>query len=308
MHYLSFNEAMKARFGRKMYKLSLDGGMTCPNRDGTLGTGGCIFCSGAGEFAAKGAGDINLQLEEAKKRVEKKAKDAGYIAYFQSFTNTYASPERLRELYFPVVHHPEVMVLDIATRPDCLGPEVLEVLGELAKIKPLWVELGLQTIHPETARRIHRGYELPVYDEAVRNLHAIGAEVITHQIIGLPGETEAQMLETAAYIGRSGVEGVKFHLLHIIRHTELEKAYRDGEAAVLSMEKYFEILAGCLEQIPPEMVVHRLTGDGDKRTLVAPLWSADKKNVLNSLNRYFDSVNLKQGAKWQRNCRGTNCP
>ena len=295
-HYLSFNQAMRARFGRKMYKLSLDGGFTCPNRDGTLGNRGCIFCSGAGEFAAKQTGDITAQLNTAKALVAHKAKDAGYIAYFQSFTNTYAAPDRLRELYLPVVHHPDVAVLDIATRPDCLGAEVLEVLAELAKVKPLWLELGLQTIHPETAEFIRRGYDLPVFDEAVKNLHAIGAEVIVHQIIGLPNETEEMIYETAEYIGRSGADGVKFHLLHVIEHTDLAKLYRAGEFEVLTMERYFELLAGCIRRIPKDMVVHRLTGDGDKRTLIAPLWSGNKKQVLNSMNKYFAEIGLEQGS------------
>jgi len=297
MHYNSFNNTMRARFGRKMYKLSLDGGFTCPNRDGTLGTRGCIFCSGSAEFAAKQTGDITAQLEAAKALVADKAKDAGFIAYFQSFTNTYASPQRLRELYLPVVQHPDVAVLDIATRPDCLSEGVLEVLAELAAVKPLWVELGLQTIHPKTAQMIRRGYELPVFDKAVRDLHAIGAEVIVHQIIGLPYETEEEIYETARYIGTSGADGVKFHLLHVIEHTDLAELYRAGDFEVLTMERYFELLAGCIERIPTEMVVHRLTGDGDKRTLIAPLWSGNKKHVLNSMNRYFDEIGLVQGSK-----------
>ena len=255
-----------------------------------------IFCSGAGEFAAKQAGGITDQLNAAKSLVADKAKDAGFIAYFQSFTNTYASPARLRELYLPVVNHPDVAVLDIATRPDCLSPEVLEVLAELAKVKPLWVELGLQTIHPQTAGFIRRGYDLPVFDEAVRSLHNIGAEVIVHQIIGLPHETEQQIYETAEYIGRSGADGVKFHLLHVIEHTDLAELYRAGEFEVLSMERYFELLAGCIRRIPANMVVHRLTGDGDKRTLIAPLWSGNKKAVLNSMNKYFDEIRLEQGS------------
>ena len=295
-HYLSFNQAMRQRFGRKMYKLSLDGGFSCPNRDGKLDTRGCIFCSGAGEFAAKQTGSITEQLNNAKGLVADKAKDAGYIAYFQSFTNTYASPDRLRELYLPVVNHPDVAVLDIATRPDCLGPEVLEVLAELAAVKPLWVELGLQTIHPETAQFIRRGYDLPIFDEAVKNLHAIGTEVIVHQIIGLPNETEEMIYETAEYIGRSGADGVKFHLLHVIDHTDLAKLYRAGEFEVLTMERYFERLAGCIRRIPEDLVVHRLTGDGDKRTLIAPLWSGNKKMVLNSMNKYFDEIELEQGS------------
>ena len=298
-HYLSFNQAVRARFGRKMYKLSLDGGFTCPNRDGKLGTRGCIFCSGAGEFAAKQTGDITMQLNNAKALVADKAKDAGFIAYFQSFTNTYASPARLRELYLPVVRHPDVAVLDIATRPDCLSDAVLQVLGELAAVKPLWVELGLQTIHPDTATFIRRGYDLPVFDEAVQKLHAIGAEVIVHQIIGLPYETEEMIYDTASYIGRSGADGVKFHLLHVVEHTDLAKLYRKGDFETLTMERYFELLAGCIRRIPPETVVHRLTGDGDKRTLIAPLWSGNKKHVLNSMNRYFDQIGLEQGSASQ---------
>lgn len=294
-HYLSFNNAMRTRFGRKMYKLALDGGFTCPNRDGTLGTRGCIFCSGSDEFAAKSSGDITEQLNTAKALIAHKAKDAGFIAYFQSFTNTYADPDRLRALYLPVAQHPDVAVLDIATRPDCLGSEVLEVLRELAQIKPLWVELGLQTIHPDTASFIRRGYELKAFDEAVRNLHSIGAEVIVHQIIGLPHETERQIWETAEYIGKSGADGVKFHLLHVIEGTDLARLYRAGAFETLTMERYFALLAGCIERIPPEMVVHRLTGDGAKRTLIAPQWSANKKHVLNSMNRYFDEIGLEQG-------------
>lgn len=297
MHYNSFNNAMRTRFGRKMYKLALDGGFTCPNRDGTLGTRGCIFCSGSDEFAAKPTGCITEQLNAAKALVAGKAKDAGYIAYFQSFTNTYASPARLRELYLPVAQHPDVAVLDIATRPDCLSDEVLDVLAELAAGKPLWVELGLQTIHPETAALIRRSYDLEVFDKAVQSLHNIGADVIVHQIIGLPGETEQQIWETAEYIGRSGADGVKFHLLHVIEGTDLAPMYRAGAFETLTMEAYFALLAGCIERIPPRMVVHRLTGDGAKRTLIAPQWSANKKAVLNAMNRYFDEIGLEQGSK-----------
>ena len=195
-----------------------------------------------------------------------------------------------------MVQHPDVAVLDIATRPDCLSDAVLQVLGELAAVKPLWVELGLQTIHPDTATFIRRGYDLPVFDEAVEKLHAIGAEVIVHQIIGLPYETEEMIYETAEYIGRSGADGVKFHLLHVVEHTDLAKEYRAGSFAVLTMERYFELLAGCIRRIPKHMVVHRLTGDGDKRTLIDPLWSGNKKHVLNSMNRYFDEIGLEQGS------------
>lgn len=296
MYYHTFNDEMKRRYGRKMYKLSLDGGFTCPNRDGTLGTRGCIFCSGAGEFASKNRGDLAAQIEEAKERLGDKAKSAGYIAYFQSFTNTYAPVEHLREVFTPVIRHPEIEILDIATRPDCLGPEVLELLGELNAIKPVWVELGLQTIHEDTARFIRRGYDLKVFDEAVKNLKAMGIEVIVHQIIGLPGETPEMIWETARYIGQSGADGVKFHLLHVLRGTDLAALYEAGQVEVLTLEAYIDLLIGCIQCLPKEMTVHRITGDGDKKALLAPLWSGDKKRVLNAINKAFQERDVEQGS------------
>ena len=295
MYYHTFSDEMIRRYGRKMYKLSLDGGFTCPNRDGTIGTRGCIFCSGAGEFAAKNHGDLTAQIDNAKAIIGDKAKNAGFIAYFQSFTNTYAPVERLRELYLPVIHHPDIEILDIATRPDCLGPEVLELLKELNRVKPVWVELGLQTIHEETAKFIRRGYDLNVFDEAVRNLKAIGVEVIVHQIIGLPGETPEMIWDTARYIGTSGAHGVKFHLLHVLRGTDLAMLYEAGAFEVLTLEEYIELLIGCIQRLPREMVVHRITGDGDKKTLLAPLWSGEKKRVLNTIHRVFRERDLEQG-------------
>ena len=295
MGYHSFNDEMHRRFGRKLYKLSLDSGMTCPNRDGTLGDRGCLFCSGAGEFAASGEGGIDAQIARARARVASKAKDAGYIAYFQSFTNTYAPPERLRALYLPVAQREEISVVDIATRPDCLGPEVLEVLAEVNRIKPVWVELGLQTIHPDTAARIRRGYDLPCFDRAVTDLRARGMDVIVHQILGLPGEDRARMLETTDYIAHAGVQGIKFHLLHVLRGTDLAALYERGEVEVLTMEAYIDLLAECVEHLPPDLTVHRLTGDGDKRTLIAPLWSGDKKRVLNAIRREFARREVEQG-------------
>lgn len=303
MYYHTFNGEMRRRYGKKMYKLSLDGGMTCPNRDGTLGTGGCIFCSGSGEFAAKHGEDAAAQIERAKQIVGIKAKNAGFIAYFQSFTNTYAPVDRLRALYTPVLAHPDIEVLDIATRPDCLGSEVLELLAELNRRKPVWVELGLQTIHPETARLIRRGYDLPVFDRAAAQLKAIGVEVIVHQILGLPGETARQMYETASYIGHSGADGVKFHLLHVLRGTDLADLYAAGAFQTLTLEEYTDLLAGCIARIPREMVVHRITGDGDKRTLIAPLWSGDKKRVLNTIQNEFMRRNLQQGSLFTENQR-----
>ena len=303
MRYLSFDQAMRRRFGTKIYKLSLDAGFGCPNRDGTLGTRGCSFCSarGSGEFAASAWLPIEEQLACARARVAHKNPGGKYIAYFQSYTNTYAPPERLRSLFSAAAAPEDIVALDVATRPDCLGPEVLEVLAELAQRKPLWVELGLQTIHPETARAIRRGCSLPVFDEAVRNLHAAGAEVIVHQILGLPGETPAQMVETARYIADSGAEGIKLHLLHILDDADMYEDYLAGRVRPLEKEEYFAVLSACLRVLPPDMVIHRLTGDGDKRHLIAPLWSADKKRVLNDMNRYFEQHDVIQGSDWVSN-------
>ena len=303
MRYHSFDRAMRGRFGCKVYKLSLDGGFGCPNRDGTVGARGCSFCSarGSGEFAASAWLPIEEQLACARARVAHKYPGGKYIAYFQSYTNTYAPPERLRSLFSAAAAPEDIVALDVATRPDCLGPEVLEVLAELAQRKPLWVELGLQTIHPETARAIRRGYSLPVFDEAVRNLHAAGAEVIVHQILGLPGETPAQMVETARYIADSGAEGIKLHLLHILDDADMYEDYLAGRVRPLEKEEYFAVLSACLRVLPPDMVIHRLTGDGDKRHLIAPLWSADKKRVLNDMNRYFEQHDVIQGSDWVSN-------
>ena len=288
--YRTLNSYLRQRFGCKVYKLALDGGMTCPNRDGTLGSRGCIFCSGSGEFA-EGGTDIAAQLERAKRRVAAKVgPDARYIAYFQSFTNTYAPAERLEALFTAAMEPEDVVALSVGTRPDCLPPAVLDLLERLNRRKPVFVELGLQTIHPETARYIRRDYDLPIYDEAVRALKSRGLEVVTHMIVGLPGESREMAVETARYIGQSGAGGIKIHLLHVLRGTDLAAEYEAGRVPVLTMEDYLETVAACLRVLPPEMVIHRLTGDGDKRTLLAPLWSADKKTVLNALNRALRDV------------------
>ena len=295
MYWNNLNNYLRERYGTKVYKLALSSGCSCPNRDGALGDRGCVFCDGAGAFAA--AGDIQTQLSAAKARVAAKAgKDARYIAYFQSFTNTYGPVERLRELYMEAIALEDVVALSIATRPDCLGPEVLAMLSELNRVKPVWVELGLQTIHPETARYIRRGYELPVYEEAVAKLHALGITVVTHQILGLPGETADMMTETAQYIGQSGADGVKFHLLHVLQGTDLATDWQAGRFQVLSLEDYIAVLEMCIRRIPREMVVHRLTGDGAKRDLLAPLWSGDKKWVLNAIHSAFLRDNVEQGS------------
>lgn len=295
MYWNSLGSWLRTQYGRKVYKLSLSSGCSCPNRDGTLDTRGCIFCDGAGAFAEHG--DIPAQLAAARRRVAAKAgDDPRFIAYFQSFTNTYAPVERLRTLYTAAMEPEDVVALSIATRPDCLPPEILTLLEELSRQKPVWVELGLQTIHPESAAYIRRGYDLPVFDRAVRQLKEVGVTVVVHQILGLPGETEDMMAATARYIGVSGADGVKFHLLHVLRGTDLARDWAAGRFACLEQEAYIAALESCLRNIPREMVVHRLTGDGAKRDLLAPLWSADKKRVLNAIHQAFQRDDLDQGS------------
>lgn len=285
VQYYSLNRYLKDTFGEKVYKLALDAGFTCPNRDGTLDTRGCIFCSGAGsgDFAECRSLSVTEQIARARQRVAGKIKNGKYIAYFQAFTNTYAPVERLREVYEEALMQPDIVALSVATRPDCLPEDVVRLLEELNRIKPVWVELGLQTIHEKTAEYIRRGYPLAVYDDAVRRLKHVGLTVITHIILGLPGETEEEMKQSVSYVGASGADGIKLQLLHVIRGTDLEKEYRAGKFQTLELEEYVKLVTDCLELLPEHMVIHRMTGDGDKRTLVAPLWSADKKRVLNAL-------------------------
>ena len=295
-HYTALSPYLKDRFGCKVYKLSLSAGCTCPNRDGTAGTRGCIFCSGSGEFAASGTASIPEQLEQAKFILGKKAKNAKFIAYFQDFTNTYGAPSRLEPLFDAAIEPSDVVALSIATRPDCLPEEILAMLSRLRAKKPVLVELGLQTMHEKTAAYIRRGYPLPVFEQAVGNLHALGLEVVAHMILGLPGETPEMMEKTARYLGALGVDGVKLHLLHVLRGTDLEAEYRAGRFQTLELNDYLTILERCIENLPPRVVLHRLTGDGAKRDLIAPLWSADKKRVLNEINRRFDADGVFQGS------------
>ncbi len=285
------NDYCREKFGKKLYKLSLDGGFTCPNRDGTKGTGGCIFCSslGSGDFSAKG-NDINEQIEKAKGLVSHKNKNGGYIAYFQSFTATYAPVGRLRELFYEAIFHPDIDVLSVATRPDCLGDDVIELLGELNKIKPVWVELGLQTAKKESADYIRRGYENVEYINAVKRLHEKNIYVITHMIIGLPGETLGDMIETLRLITENKSDGIKLQLLHILKDSDLYSEYLKGNVRALSEEEYINILKALLPLIPEQTAVHRLTGDGNKKTLVAPLWTGNKKSVLNNINRMIKDL------------------
>ena len=291
------SENLKKTFGCKVYKLSLDGGMTCPNRDGTVGKNGCIFCSakGSGDFAEQPCASIAMQLQNAKARVSDKIKSGKYIAYFQSFSNTYAPVPYLKKIFTEAIHQHDIVALSIATRPDCLNNDVLSLLEELNTVKPVWVELGLQTVHAVTAEYIRRGYPLEVFDLAVKELKKRGITVIAHMIIGLPGETNDMIYKTAEYIGKSGAEGIKFHLLHVLKGTDLEKDYLSGRFALPDLISYTDILAECIRRIPPETVIHRLTGDGSKAELIAPLWSADKKHVLNYINSRFCEINLIQG-------------
>lgn len=287
--YKTLNEHYKEKFGCKVYKLSIDAGFTCPNRDGTVGSGGCIFCSadGGGEFAEKPDTDILTQLERAKKRVRSKNKDGKYIAYFQSFTNTYAPIQRLEKLYYAAIKPDYIVGLAIGTRPDCISDECIDLLFEINKIKPVSVELGLQTVHENSVRYIRRGYENQVYFDAVKRLKAKGIEVVTHIIIGLPYEDIKMAVETTRQAVQAGTDGVKFHLLHVLKNTDLEKDYMKGKFNCLTLEEYAEILKACIKVLPKSVVVHRITGDGAKKNLVAPLWSADKKRVLNYLNNYL---------------------
>lgn len=278
----------KETFGCKVYKLSLDGGLTCPNRDGTLSTKGCIFCTGSGEFAERLHTSVSDQLEQAKARVAGKTKSGKFIAYFQSFTNTYAPVEKLKALYSAAIAPDYIVGLAIGTRPDCLGPDVIDLLGKINQTKPVYVELGLQTIHEKTVRYIRREYPTQVYFEAMKNLHSTGIHTVTHIILGLPGETIDDMVETTQAAVDAGTAGIKFHLLHVLRGTDLAEEYAQGKFACLTLEEYGQILKKCTEILPDDMILHRITGDGAKRDLIAPLWSADKKKVLNYLYKILE--------------------
>ena len=286
MKQRTLNQYLRERFGRKIYKISISGGFTCPNRDGTLDTRGCIFCSagGSGDFAEDKNLSITEQIERGKRRVAAKM-PTGYIAYFQAFTNTYAPVERLRALYSEAIEHPDIVAVSIGTRPDCLSDEVLDLIAELNLLKPIWVELGLQTIHEKSAEYIRRGYSLPVYERAVRELRARNIETITHVILGIPGESREEMLQTVRYVGESGVQGIKLQLLHVLEGTDLALDYRNGLFEVMSMEDYISLIKDCVNVLPNDIVIHRLTGDGPKRILIAPEWTKDKKRVLNAINK-----------------------
>lgn len=304
--YYSLDAYLKETFGEKVYKLSLNAGMTCPNRDGTLGERGCIFCSagGSGDFAASSALDILSQIAEAKTRVLQKTKCSKFIAYFQAYTNTYAPVTYLREVFYQAIQSPDIVALSIATRPDCLNQEILDLLQELNQIKPVWVELGLQTIHKATADFIRRGYELDCFDASVARLHAIGIHVIVHVILGLPYETDGTLhiesrqmiLDTIRHITQLPIQGVKLQLLHVLEGTDLA-GYAERFPA-MTQEDYLDTLIACIELLPPHIVLHRVTGDGPRRLLIAPLWSTNKKHILNQLNHELTLRDTWQG----KNC------
>lgn len=295
--YYSLDYCLKLTYGEKLYKISLDGGMTCPNRDGKLNRRGCIFCSagGSGDFASDRSLSITEQIEQGKAQVARKYTGSSYIAYFQAYTNTYAPVSYLREIFTEAIRHPDIRLLDIATRPDCLGPEILALLEELNQIKPVWIELGLQTIHPKSADFIRRGYDLPVFEQAVSDLRRIHIPVIVHTILGLPGENTDKILETVRYLNTLDIQGVKFHVLHILEHTDLAEYYYKHPFILPAMEEYFELLGRCLCVLRPDIVVHRLTGDGPKSLLIAPLWTGNKRQVLNQMQAYLKRHDIWQG-------------
>ena len=296
--YYSLDTYLKETFGEKVYRISLNGGMTCPNRDGTKGTLGCIFCSrgGSGDFAESSLLSVTEQIEAGRKKLAAKTKCRKLIAYFQAYTNTYAPVSYLRPLFMEAILHPDIVVLSVATRPDCITPEILTLLSELNEIKPVWIEFGLQTIHDETAAFIRREFSLSCYEQAVAELKHRNIAVVTHVILGLPGETTEQILETVDYVAHSGISGVKLQLLHVLSDTDLADYYAAHPFPLFSMEEYCDFIVTCLEHLPPSMVVHRITGDGPRKLLVAPLWSTDKKRVLNTIHKRLRERDTYQGA------------
>ncbi|RKQ31953.1 MULTISPECIES: TIGR01212 family radical SAM protein [Clostridia] len=298
--YHSMDYDLKELYGEKVYKITLNGGMTCPNRDGKVGHGGCIFCSsaGSGDFAGSATCSITEQLVMGKENLTKKRPVHSYIAYFQAFTNTYAPVEYLRRIYMEAIQDPDVQILSIATRPDCLPEDILQLLEEINQIKPVWVELGLQTIHPQTATYIRRGYPLEVFEEAVNNLRRRNISVITHTILGLPGENEDMMLETIDYLNKMDIQGIKLQLLHILKGTDLALDYEKQPFWSPTMEEYISLLGKCIARLRPDITIHRLTGDGPKELLIAPLWTSQKRTVLNTLHRYLKEQDIWQGKEY----------
>lgn len=297
--YYSLDAMYRQRFGEKVYKITLNGGMTCPNRDGTIGSGGCIFCSagGSGDFAGDASLPIPVQIRQQIRSIREKRPVRRFIAYFQAYTNTYAPVEYLKQIFWEALRHPDIAGLSIGTRPDCLPKETLDLLEDLNSEKPVWVELGLQTIHEETARYIRRGYDLGCFERAVSELYSRGIQVVVHTILGLPGESREEILETIEYLNGQPIQGIKLQLLHILEGTDLAADYRAGKFEALSQERYLDLVVACLEHLSPVIVVHRMTGDGPKKLLIAPQWSSRKREVLNALHH-----KMKIQDTWQGRC------
>ena len=300
--YHSLDYMLRERFGEKVYKVTLNGGMSCPNRDGKIGTRGCIFCSagGSGDFAADAALSITDQIESQISILSQKRPIHKYIAYFQAYTNTYAPVGYLEKIFAEAISHPKVVALSIGTRPDCLSPEIVELLSKLNRVKPVWVELGLQTIHESTAQYIRRGYRLAVFDDAVKRLRKEGIEVIVHTILGLPGESNADILETMEYLNQIDIQGIKLQLLHVLRDTDLATDYENGRFRTYERDEYLSLLIECLEHLQPDIVIHRITGDGPKDLLIAPLWASRKREVLNMLHHKMKEDQSFQGKQYNQ--------
>jgi len=299
--YHSLNYFLRNKFGEKVYKISLDGGFSCPNRDGTISKGGCVFCSerGSGDFAGNRTVSIDNQFKDIKKMMQKKWKQGKYIAYFQAYTNTYAPIEELRRKYYEAIKEEGVVALAIATRPDCLSEEVIDLLEEINKKIYVWIELGLQTINDDVARKINRGYKLEVFEDTINRLKDRNIDFVVHSIFGLPGESKDDMLKTVDYIAHSGAKGIKFHLLHLMKNTPLVKLYEKGELEFLSQEEYIDLICKSIMRIPENMVVHRLTGDAPRDLLIGPMWSLKKWEILNSIDKAMEENNYYQGAKYE---------
>lgn len=300
--YHTLNYFLRNKFADKVFKVSLDAGFTCPNRDGRLSTGGCVFCSprGSGDFAGSSS-NLVQQFEEVKEMMSKKWKDGRYIAYFQAYTNTYADVDVLREKYYSVLNLEGVVGIAIATRPDCLSIEILDLLEEISKEKYIWVELGLQTIHQSTAEIINRGYTLDTYIKAVQELKKRNIDVVTHVILGLPGENKEEMLQTVEFVANTGTQGIKLHLLHLVKDTKLVKLYEKDQLRIMDMEEYVELVVDCLERIPEDMVIHRITGDGPRETLIEPKWSLKKWEVINAIEHQMMDRDTWQGKRYAEN-------
>ena len=308
--YYSLDYYIKETFGEKLYKLSLDGGMTCPNRDGKIDSRGCIFCSagGSGDFAGDRRLPIHEQLSQAKQLVSRKHTGSSYIAYFQAYTNTYAPIDYLEKIFTEAINEPDIRVISIATRPDCLSSEVLQLLSRLNEIKPVWIELGLQTIHKESADFIRRGYSLDVFEKAVYDLKNIGISVITHVILCLPHENSEMMLDTISYLNQLPINGIKLHLLHILKGTDLAEVYEENPFYLPNLQEYLELLGTIIAHLREDIVIHRLTGDGPKNLLIAPLWTGNKRLVLNRVQKYLKDADIWQGKELscQNHLRSTN--